>query len=287
MPPTRENLLHRGVEMPELPEVEIIVRGLRPLIIGKTVDRVEIFLPRQVMGNPLEFKKLSEGRKVIAIDRAGKAILVKLDRGSTIYCHLRMTGNFRYYSQPREKPDGARVVFHLSPGGTLEFHDSRTLGHLGIFPTRGIGDLGYIKNLGPDALKVPSPEFHRRVSRRHRAIKGVLLDQSVVSGLGNIYVDESLFQAGIHPERPASSLSGGETRKLHESIRRILAAAIKAGGTTISTHIDPGGRIGNFQASLRIYGRQGLPCVNCGTPIEKTRVAGRGTHYCPTCQPPP
>ena len=155
---------------------------------------------------------------------------------------------------------------------------------LGLAETDGVPDLPHIKSLGPDALTVTSRALEKMLAGRTRNVKATLLDQNIIAGLGNIYVDESLHRAGIHPSRPAGKLTADETARLSRAIRETLRAAVKAGGTTIRDHVDPEGRIGYFQLRLRAYGRAGQPCPACGKPIAKTRLAGRGTHFCPKCQ---
>lgn len=245
--------------MPELPEVETIVRGLAAALPGRRIVRVE--------GRDLAI----EGRVIHAVRRHGKYIVLDLD-GGMLAIHLRMTGKLMV--------DGlvtkwTRVVFHLD-AGTLVFEDIRRFGTMTL--------LEDLPSNGPDALAVPEQEFVQMFRGRRGRIKPLLLNQRFVSGLGNIYTDESLFRAGIHPRAQAARLSRPRLRKLHAAIHDVLTEAIAAGGSSISDYVSATGDRGSFQVSHAVYGRAEKPCPRCGTLIRRIVLGQRGTHYCSTCQ---
>jgi len=257
--------------VPELPEVETVVRGLAARVVGQQIVNVRFFSPRAALGQPDETAAALRGRRICRLRRLGKHILFDLDSG-VLEVHLRMTGKLLWNGVTNPY---TRAILELT-GGALVFNDTRQFGYL----TWRRGD----PNLGPDALGIPEERFAEILRSRRGRIKPLLLNQSVISGLGNIYVDESLFRARIHPLAFSSKLSEERLRRLHRMIQEVLAEAIAAGGSSISDYVDAEGRPGWFQVGHRVYGRDGEPCVTCGRGIRRTVVGQRGTHFCGYCQ---
>lgn len=273
--------------MPEMPEVETIRRTLTDKVTGRRIVDVDIQLPRLVKWpSPEEFRAAVTDTVITRLDRRGKYLLFHLDNDRIIVVHLRMTGRL-YYVTPGTPPDRfTRVVFALDGDDALLYADSRTLGTLYVLPADELWRISGLATLGPEPL---SPEFTAEYFRdslagRKVTIKGLLLNQKLIGGLGNIYVDEALALAGIRPERPAASLTEEEAARLYGAVNAVIAQGIENGGTTFRDYRDGAGRKGSNQDHLRVYGRKNEACSVCGTPIEKIEVAGRGTHYCPHCQ---
>ncbi len=286
--------------MPELPEVETIVTELRPSLVGQRILEAHVLWPRTVAEPDLPaFAARVAGREIVALGRRGKHILMHLDSGETLIIHLRMTGRLEVVSAAGGDSDArdpgeeasirsgphVRAWFALPEGRCLVFTDARKFGR--IWLTGNAEEV--LGRLGPEPLAwdFSAAELAARVRRRRVAIKALLLDQSVVAGLGNIYADEALFLACIHPLRPGSSLDDEEIGRLHESIRQVLHEAIGQRGTTLRDYRPPYGLVGAYQNSLRVYQQTDLPCPRCGTPIQRIRVTQRSTHFCPRCQPEP
>ncbi len=265
--------------MPELPEVETIVRGLRRQVVGKTMAAVRLFWPRSIEGSAAEFHRQLKGMTVAGIFRRGKYIGVEGEDGTFFTIHLRMTGKLvRELAAPDRKH--LRVQFMFSDGTALYFIDARKFGRLRLWPCRGLSCPG----LGPEPLRASAVLAALRALRTMRPIKSVLLDQAVLAGIGNIYADEALFAAGIHPLRPLSSLSGKEILRVSRSAPRVLHEAIGRRGTTLRNYRSVDGRSGENQEHLNVYGRTGEPCCECGSPIERIRINSRSSHFCPGCQ---
>jgi formamidopyrimidine-DNA glycosylase len=271
--------------VPELPEVETLGRGLRRLLVGARFAQVEILWPGSVaLPAADELTRQLQGREVLNIGRRGKFLILSLSGPSYLLFHLRMSGQLRL-EPGAGSPDGhARIVFHLEDGHQLVFSDTRKFGR--VYWTHDpqviVGDLG------PEPL---SQEFDADaladlLSQHRGAIKPLLLNQRVLAGLGNIYADEALFAAGVHPLRKANTLSEEESGRLHSAIRRVLLQAIGNRGTTLADarYRDAEGRPGLNVENLHAYHRTGEPCPRCGTPIARIVVGGRGTHFCPCCQ---
>lgn len=273
--------------MPEMPEVETIRRGLTKYIVGKKLVQADVLLPRQLRApqSVEKFQSMIIGRTLERIDRRGKYLLCEFG-DMVMVIHLGMTGQL-YYS-PDEVVDKTyvRFLFRFDSGEYLVFADVRTFG--GVYALRK-DELGQIKGLSTLGAEPLAPGFTAdylmgRLAKRKSAIKVFLLDQRQVSGLGNIYVDEALFDAGILPARRAESLSREETERLVKSINRVIADGIRDGGTTFRDYRNGVGGMGDHQNHLSVYGRKGEPCRVCHAPIERCVIGGRGTHYCPTCQ---
>jgi formamidopyrimidine-DNA glycosylase len=277
--------------VPELPEVETVVRELRPHLTGRSILEVAADWPRTI-AEPLEdiprFCALQRGLRFTGVARRGKFAILELAApgapGAWGAClvHLRMSG--RLVMQPAGRPEHLRVTWRLSGDRTLYFYNMRKFGRVWLTrqPNNVLGELG------PEPLS-PSfslAEFAARMATRRGMLKPLLLNQRFIAGLGNIYVDESLFRARLHPKRTADTLDAGEVKKLYEAIRATLSQAIAQHGTTFDgLFVRPDGKAGRQQEGLNVYGQAGLPCTRCGAPIERTIVGQRGTHYCPHCQP--
>ncbi|MFD1466364.1 DNA-formamidopyrimidine glycosylase [Lapidilactobacillus mulanensis] len=272
--------------MPELPEVETVRRSLLPLIQGRTITTVDIYYAKIIVGDPDIFVESLIGRQLQTIDRRGKYLLFRFDHDLTMISHLRMEG--KYFVRPTAKPENkhVHVVFEFADGTNLQYQDVRKFGRMQLVPTGTEGQIGGLKTLGPEPF---SPEFTATgllaaLKRHHKAIKPVLLDQHAVTGLGNIYVDEVLWLSRISPLLPADQLTLPQAELLHDQIIAELQMAVEHGGTTIRSYVDAQGNSGQFQFDLHVYGRAGQPCQRCGTIIQKIKLDGRGTHFCPQCQ---
>lgn len=261
--------------MPELPEVETVVRTLRPALVGRRILSAEFGKSRVLAGSAANAIEALRGRRVESIERYGKFIAIRLDRGWLVV-HLGMTGKLLVSGEITKH---THAVFTLDRG-TLIYTDPRQFGRIEYgaeLPER-------VAALGPEPLEVTLEEFTRRVKERRSPIKAVLLNQAVVRGVGNIYADEALFRAGVRPKCTAASLTKDRIARVYSAMREVLADAIAAKGSSVSDYVDAEGNRGSFQTAHRVYRRTGEPCVRCGTPIKRILVAQRGTHYCPTCQ---
>jgi formamidopyrimidine-DNA glycosylase len=273
--------------LPELPEVETVRRTLQQLIVGKTIQDVTISLPR-IIQHPDDvelFRQHLIGTTVTDVQRRGKFLKILCDPWVMV-SHLRMEGKYRVVesSEPIEKH--THVIFHFTDGTELRYKDVRQFGTMHLFPL-GEEEMNLpLKKLGPEPLsdEFTLEWFRQTLPKRKTKIKAVLLNQEYLVGLGNIYVDESLFSAGIHPERSASALSEEEMERLYHSIKETLSKAIEAGGSSVRSYLNGQGEMGMFQLQIQVYGRKNEPCNRCGAPIERMVVAGRGTHICPKCQ---
>ncbi|AHM65337.1 formamidopyrimidine-DNA glycosylase (fapy-DNA glycosylase) [Paenibacillus polymyxa SQR-21] len=274
--------------MPELPEVETIKRTLNELIVDKHIDHVTVNLPR-IIQRPDDIHAFAmelADHQIIGVERRGKFLRILLD-GLVLVSHLRMEGRYGLYSQDDPVEKHTHVIFHFKDGTELRYQDVRQFGTMHLFPAGQDLLEKPLNKLGLEPMdEAFTPEMLRAaVGTRSTSIKAALLNQSYVVGIGNIYVDESLFKAGIHPAQPAKSLTDSQFRVLHEAIVSTLGASIQVGGSSIKSFVNGQGKTGDFQHQLQIYGRNAKPCINCGTLIEKSVVAGRGTHHCPVCQP--
>jgi formamidopyrimidine-DNA glycosylase len=268
--------------MPELPEVETIVRDLRGDIIGRRITAVE-FLTRSVWRAGVPTVKSLAGGEIERLERKGKNILIFLSNGYVLIVHLKMTGRltFEAPSAPIKKHTHFIMKFNDSE---LRFNDVRRFGYLDLVREGKLDMAPYLAKLGPDALTISRNEFIDLVRSKHKIIKALLMDQNVISGMGNIYTDEALFKAGIYPKRVSSSLSVARTGRLHEAMVETLELAISSRGSTIDNFVGGRGTPGSFQNHHLVYGREGKPCPRCGRRIKRTIVGGRSTHYCPHCQ---
>lgn len=270
--------------MPELPEVETVVRDLRPHVEGRRIVRVRVGdKPLRTAWSPEWADRLS-GRRIAAVRRRGKWILIDLDDGLLVV-HLGMTGRLTAGAADRPVQEHTHVVVDLDDGTQVRFRDVRRFGSVTYYPDAD--DFAVLLNgrLGPEPFDLRPAEFRRALAATARPLKAVLLDQRVVAGVGNIYADESLFEARLPPNRLGTKTAPAEADRLRKAIAKVLARAIDRRGSTIRDYVGGSGKTGGYQKEFRVYGRTGKPCPRCGTAIARTRLAGRSTHYCPECQP--
>jgi formamidopyrimidine-DNA glycosylase len=275
--------------VPELPEVETIRARLAPVLEGRRLERVEIYDPRLTRPvDPNEVAAELEDEEVTALDRRGKYLIVRFRSGRSLLVHLRMTGSF-HHSPGGTLQDNPhrRAVVRLDNGSDVGYRDVRRFGTW-ILLEPGELDPYLAVRVGVEPL---GPAFttrflRERLKERRAPVKAALLDQRTVAGLGNIYADEALWRARVHPQKPAGTIEPGELRSIHRGIRGALEMGVARQGATLRDYSAPDGSSGSMQEEFKVYGRAGEPCPRCGTPIEKIRAAGRGTWYCPSCQRP-
>lgn len=269
--------------MPELPEVETIVRALRQPLIGRTITGVWSLWPRHIVKPDLpQFEQRISGQRIQAVDRRGKFLIFTLSQNETVIIHLKMSGHLSVVAADEPMHKHVRTVFKLDNGQQLRFQDQRKFGR--VYLVHDLAEV--VGQLGPEPLdKMFTAELlQTRLAGHRRAIKPLLLDQAVVAGVGNIYADESLFYAGIHPERQADSLETAEIHHLHAAIQKSLRLGIERQGASIDLYYKPDGSKGEMQDYFAVYGQTHKPCSQCGTPIRRMTLGGRGTHFCPHCQ---
>jgi formamidopyrimidine-DNA glycosylase len=276
--------------MPELPEVESVRRQLEPLLVGRSLERVEIADPRLVRPyEPAEVAAELEDERVAAVERRGKYLVVRFESGRVLLIHLRMTGSLRVTSPGEQRDDPhRRAVVTLDNGSDVAYHDVRRFGTW-LLLEPGEDEPYLAARVGDEPLDTlfTAARLGERLDGRRTSLKAALLDQRTIAGLGNIYVDEALWRARLNPLRAASGLDVAELRRLHRGVRAALEHGLARQGSTLRDYRLPDGSAGAMQDEFHVYGRGGEPCDRCGTPIGKTRVGGRGTWYCPTCQPLP
>ena len=288
--------------MPELPEVETVVRDLRPLVVGRSIAGVR--RSQQNLRRPWnpDWDTPVTGCRVEAIRRRGKWILVDLrsrdaERSAgavraplrvpakqVLLVHLGMTGQFTAVPAAEPEPDHLHLVFALSDDTELRFRDVRRFGSVEFAESRREAEDALDAELGPEPFDLDPAAFRESVTGTARILKAILLDQTVVAGVGNIYADESLFRAKLHPARTGKSLTAAECDRLREAIEAVLTRAIESRGSTIRDYVGGSGLRGGFQTEFAVYGRTGEPCGACGTAVECLRLAGRSSHFCPVCQ---
>jgi formamidopyrimidine-DNA glycosylase len=287
--------------MPELPEVETVRRGLSRLIEGLVVTEMSHDNPKSFPNAEADVRKFLIGAEVVEVIRRAKVLLIELSTKYSLIIHLKMTGQLVYRSETArfgaghpsdsligELPDrSTRVIFTFNNGAKLFFNDQRKFGWVRLVPTAEIPMIDFFKRVGPEPLgdDFTWQMMRERLQRRKNTnIKAALLDQSVIAGVGNIYADESLWGAKIHPSTLVRNVSDAKLRALHQALRDVLQLSIDKGGSTDQHYVDAEGKRGKYLTFANVFRREGQPCPRCGTIIEKSRVAGRGTHTCPYCQ---
>lgn len=287
--------------MPELPEVETVRAGLSRLLPGRVVAHEKHDWAKSFPNAPADVKNFLVGAEVRAVKRRAKVLLIELSSKYSLVIHLKMTGQLVFQS-PQERfgaghpseslvgqlPDkSTRVTLEFTDGSQLFFNDQRKFGWMRLLPTAEVVNLDFFQKVGPEPLAADftAKDFAERLQRRkNSAVKAVLLDQTVVAGIGNIYADESLWGTKIHPETKVRDLTPAQLAKLYESLVAVLKLSIEKGGSTDRNYVNAKGQKGSYLTFANIFRRQGQPCPRCGTIIIKTKVAGRGTHLCPHCQ---
>jgi formamidopyrimidine-DNA glycosylase len=279
--------------MPELPEVETIVRGLRTVLPGHTILSLRLG-KTDFIEDPASVAELVPGRRIEKVERVGKFIRLELSAGPAaksperqldLIVHLGMTGWLGVRRPEEPVAPHTHAFFELENGRELRYTDIRRFGQILLAPAEEMG--AFRERLGKEPLEISAAEFHKRLAGRRARIKALLLDQGVLRGIGNIYADESLWQARIHPARLAARLNSAEVGRLRKAIRRVLQHAIQDRGSSISNFVDAEGQPGEYQQRHRAYGRAGKPCFRCGTKIKRAVIAGRSSYFCPRCQRPP
>lgn len=287
--------------MPELPEVETVASGLRKYVVGKTIRQLTIFEHKKFRGTQNQLKKYVFNKKVTGVSRRAKWLILHLSSKYNFVIHLKMTGQLLYKkTQPKflgghtmgkeqtHLPNShSRVQFHLSDQSDLFFQDMRKFGYVELYSDAELEDYFQTKNLGLEPMDKKFTLDYFNIQLNHHpktSIKAVLLNQSMIAGIGNIYADDTCWQAKVKPSRRVSTLKPAERQALHRACRSILLEAIKLGGTSFSHYYQVDGQLGSYWNKRKVYDRVDEPCRRCGTGIKKTRCAGRGTHYCPKCQ---
>jgi formamidopyrimidine-DNA glycosylase len=274
--------------VPELPEVETVRARLEPVLVGRRLERVEIHDPRLTRPfDPAGVAAELEGERIAAVDRRGKYLIVRFESGRVLLIHLRMTGNLLHGSGEWLLPADPhrRAVVRLDDGSDVVYRDVRRFGTwLLVEPNELEPYLGDRVGREPLERSFTTKRLAEALAGRRTPVKAAILDQRRLAGVGNIYADEALWRARIHPQRPAGALDPAELKDLHGGIRAALKAGIERQGATLRDYRTPDGGSGAMQHEFKVYGREGEPCDRCGTPIEKIRAAGRGTWYCPNCQ---
>jgi formamidopyrimidine-DNA glycosylase len=278
--------LDRIATVPELPEVETVVRDLRPLLTGRKIQSVRVSPYSLRRRWSQEWNKPLAGCRFESIHRRGKWIIAVMDNGLHLLFHLGMTGQMCVVPATQTLEDHVHLVMDLRPKGhQLRFRDVRRFGGATLFRSADELHAFFVSaKLGPEPFDLPIDYMRKQLSRTLRSLKAVLLDQTVVAGVGNIYADESLFVARLHPAQPGKDTTAVQARRLRDAIEIVLRRGIEQRGSSIRDYVDGCGRKGQYQEEFRVYSRTGQPCRRCGKPIECMRLAGRSTHFCPKCQ---
>ena len=278
----------------ELPEVEVMRRDLEKEVVGKRIREADVRPHRNAMriirrhARRKEFSDRVAGKKISKVDRKGKYLLLTLEEGDVLVVHFGMSGRFVRGTRRQSLPLHTHVVFEFLQGGDLRYVDPRTFGEMFVSTTDGLGSIKELEHIAIDPLEdtFTWQEFWDRLARRAAKLKSVLMDQGFVSGLGNIYSDEVLFAAGLRYDRMSDTLSSQEVRRLYRAMREVLQDAVRFRGTTLGdeAYVDLFGKPGEYQNELKVYGRRGLACRRCRTPIDSVRINGRTSYFCPQCQ---
>ena len=271
--------------MPELPEVETVRRGLEKLILGKKITTIDIRYPKMIKTDLDQFQKELPGQLVKSMGRRGKYLLFYLT-DKVLISHLRMEGKYFYYPDQVPERKHAHVLIHFEDGGTLVYEDVRKFGTMELLAPELLDAYFVSKKLGPEPTEqdFDLEIFRGALKKSKKPIKSHLLDQTLVAGLGNIYVDEVLWRAKVHPASPSQSLTRAEATAIHEQTIAVLGQAVEKGGSTIRTYTNAFGEDGTMQDFHQVYDKTGEACSRCGSIIEKIQLGGRGTHFCPKCQ---
>ncbi|HSX28555.1 MAG TPA: bifunctional DNA-formamidopyrimidine glycosylase/DNA-(apurinic or apyrimidinic site) lyase [Candidatus Saccharimonadales bacterium] len=287
--------------MPELPEVETVRQGLHKLLPGQVIREVTFDWDQSFPNEPASVAQFLVGAQIVSINRRAKALLINLNTNYSLVVHLKMTGQLVFRGDNGQKfgaghpseslvgqlPDKSTRVILTLDHGTLFFNDQRKFGWMRLVPTPEVPDIPFMRKLGPEPL---DPKFtydvfkNRLYTRPKSAVKAVLLDQTIIAGIGNIYSDESLFAAKIHPATPVKNITEAKLQALYRELLAVLQLSIQKGGSSDRNYVNAEGKKGSYLTFAKVYKRKGLPCPRCGTPIERIVVAGRGTHICPHCQ---
>ncbi len=286
--------------MPELPEVETVRAGLQNLIVGKTIENITHDWEKSFPNDPVAVSEFAINSKIKSVKRRAKVLLIELDSNYTLMTHLKMTGQLVYVGNERfgaghpndsligKLPDkSTRVTIDFTDNSNLFFNDQRKFGWMKLLPNELVSEEPFMQKVGPEPLELEFTDkiFNKRVNRRKNSnIKAVLLDQTVLAGVGNIYADESLWAAKIHPSTLVKDLKASQLKSLHHELILVFKLSIEKGGSTDRNYVNAEGKRGNYIDFANVFRREGKACRRCGTTIEKSRVAGRGTHFCPTCQ---
>ena len=286
--------------MPELPEVETVVRGLNRLILKKKIAQVKHDWPKSFPNLEKDVNDFMIGAEILKVQRRGKAIIIKLNNGWVLVTHLRMTGQMVYRGEENwgaghpnddflnDLPNkSTRVEIDFEDQTKLFFNDQRKFGYMKLLPEPEIEELPFFVKLGPEPLEdnfTVEIFKERLLKKKNSLVKPTILDQSVIAGVGNIYADEALWRAKIHPETRIKDFSNIDFKNLHESIRFVMNKSIEKGGSTDRNYVNADGTRGNYLEYAAVYHKNGQPCKRCGTEISKIRVGGRGTHFCENCQ---
>lgn len=290
--------------MPELPEVETVRRGLARLLPSHTIQGVVSNYDRSFPNAAADVQQFMIGSHVTAVKRRGKVLLLELDTNFTLLVHLKMTGQLVYRADGGQRfgaghpndslvgklPDNSTRVTVELDGAKLFFNDQRRFGWMRLMPTPEVPNIDFFKKIGPEPLSADftAQDFKERLQRRsNTTIKAAILDQSVVAGIGNIYADEGLWGARIHPATRVKDVSAVKLNRLYTALRDVLQLSIDKGGSSDRNYVDASGQKGSYLTFANVFRREGQPCPRCGHEIVKSRVAGRGTHTCPNCQKPP
>ena len=271
--------------MPELPEAETVRRGLEKLILGKKITTIDIRYPKMIKTDLDQFQKELPGQVVKSMGRRGKYLLFYLT-DKVLISHLRMEGKYFYYPDQVPERKHAHVLIHFEDGGTLVYEDVRKFGTMELLAPELLDAYFVSKKLGPEPTEqdFDLEIFRGFLKKSKKPIKSHLLDQTLVAGLGNIYVDEVLWRAKVHPASPSQSLTRAEATAIHEQTIAVLGQAVEKGGSTIRTYTNAFGEDGTMQDFHQVYDKAGQACSRCGSIIEKIQLCGRGTHFCPKCQ---
>ena len=280
--------------MPELPEVETVRRGLTPAMQGKIIERLDVNRPDLRFPFPDQFKARVEGASITHMGRRAKFLVTELSTGDALIMHLGMSGRFTvndaptadFHVDPGTNPAHDQVVFHMQGGATVTYNDPRRFGFMELWPIKDLDAYPRIEHLGPEPLSnhFSAAYLDEQLRGKNTPIKSALLDQAIIAGLGNIYVCEALFRAGISPRRKASSVVGKRSARLAPAINEVIAEAIAAGGSSISDFASASGELGYFQKHFAVYDREGEPCDTCPSSLKRIVQSGRSTFFCSKCQ---